>query len=656
MVKSKLDDTIDYIERKKLYEDDNDYDATVYELAIMNNRVLVALGKPKYTYIDKNIEFYPIYLIKKNKVLAQIGVYEFMSSNLPNILDIDGDVNLDLLYDPLLYSFTNHSLISQASLGLLNPDGEFVIEPGEENETESEEEEYFQPVELEKPEKLFDELPEQTKTDAEKEYTEYIDKSGAQWIQKYMHSNKYDIFANEGAGNCFFAAIKDGLARAGVKVTVEELRLKLSENVDQDTFDNYLKLYNGFVKEIDDIDYKIKQLSKENKDLQTHLKAAKDKKEQIIVVERGKTIHTEYTKLKNDKEVAKKLLEEFKFMKNITTLDKFSDVIKTCNFWADTWAISTIERLYGIKVILLSQEAYQHDDLANVLNCGQLNDSVLQARGVFEPKHYIMLSYTGDHYELITYKSRGALKFKELPYAIKKLIIDKCLEKNAGPYYIIPEFKELKEQLELELQIQPQEPEVIEIQHADYWDDDTVFQYYIKSNPKPLPGKGTGEKIGSEGVKAYSSLSAIPEWRRKLDDLWESPFELDGNRWLSVEHFYQASKYKNSSPQYYHLFSLDSDSEISRSPAMAKAAGSKNGKYEGKQLRPKNIVADADFFSLRKKSSLKAALQAKFSQNEELKSLLVSSKKAKLTHFIKGSPPETSVELMEVRYELNQNK
>ena len=650
MVKSKLDDSINYLEHKNIDEDDVNYDATMYELGIMNNRIIIALGKPKYTYIDKNIEYYSIYLIKKNKVISQIGVYEFMSSNLPNILDADGDINLDLLYDPLLYSFVNHSLIEKASLGLLSPEGELPIEQAEEEVSEAELE--IEEETLEKPENLYDQLPEQNKTDAEREYTEYIENAQAEWIQKYMHSNKYDIFENEGGGECFFAAIRDGLARAGVKVTVQELRLKLSENVDQELFDNYYKLYTGFVKEIEDIDYKTRELSKENKDLQAQLKTAKDKKEQIVILGRGKTISAEYNKLKDDKAMTKNLLEEFKFMKKIDTLDKLSDIIKTCEFWADTWAVSTIERLYGIKVILLSQESYNSGDLANVLNCGQLNDHILQARGVFEPKYYIMLNYTGSHYNLVTYKSRGALKFKELPYAIKQLIVDKCLEKQAGPYFIIPEFKQLKDELE----IPPEIPEVVEIQHANYWDDDTVFQYYIKSNPKPLPGKGTGEKIGPEGVKSYSSLSSIPEWRRKLDDLWESTFELDSHRWLSVEHFYQASKYKNSSPQYYYLFTIDSGSEISKSPIMAKAAGSKTGKFEGKQLRPKNIVADADFFSSRKKTTLKDALQAKFSQNEELRRLLLSTKKAKLTHFIKGSPPETSTELMEVRYELNENK
>jgi len=651
MVKSKLDDSIDYPEQNKLYEDDTNYDATMYEVGILNHRVIIALGKPKYTYIDKNIEFYPIYLIKKNRVLSQIGLFEIMSNNLPDILDIDGDINLELLYEPLLYSFVKSELIEKASMGLVDKEGMIETDISESSEGEEEISEFER--EIEEPDKLksFDELPEQTKTDAEREFTDYIEKTEAPWIQKYMHSNKYELVDNEGSGDCFFAAIRDGLARAGVKLTVNEMRNKLSENVDEETFNQYHTMYNDFKRQLDDINYKMRELSNENKQLKAQLDASKEKKDQIAIVERAKAVLKLFKKLKQEKVIAESNVNEFRFMKNIDTLDKFSDIIKTCNFWADTWAISTIERLYGLKIILLSEEAYESDDLANVLNCGQLNDPILEARGVFEPKYYIMLNYTGNHYKLVTYKSRGAIKFKELPYAVKQLVLDKCLEKKAGPYYIIPDFKQLRDGLD----IPPEMPDVVEIQHENIWNDETIFQYYIKSNPKPLPGKGSGEKIGSEGVKAYSDLSSIPDWRRKLDDLWESTFDLDGHKWLSVEHYYQGSKYKNSAPQYYNLFSLDSDSEISRSPAMAKAAGGKTGKFEGKQLRPKNIVADADFFGIRQKMTLKDALMAKFSQNEELKLLLLSTKKAKLTHFVKGSPPETSKELMEVRYELNKN-
>jgi len=652
MVKSKLDDSIEYTEQKNICKDDINYNAVMYEIVLYNHKIIIALGKSKYTFIDKNIEFYPIYLIKKNKVVSQIGVYEILSSTLPDILDSEGDISIEFLYQPLIYSFIENdkSIIEKASLGIIkDTDLDEITSTDESEGSENEEkDELILDIEQLAMKSL---LPEQTKEDSMKEYSEYIENKKAQWIQPFMHSNHYDVIENEGRGDCFFHAIKQGLARAGVKVSVDKLRLRLSENVDEETFNGYRSLYVQIKNELDEVTFKMKNLIKENKQLKTQLETSKEKKEQLSIIERAKAISTEFEKLKKEKLISEENLKEFEAMKDIDTLDKFSDHIKTCSFWADTWAISTIERLYNIKIILLSKEAYEHGDIANVLTCGQLNDSILESKGIFEPHYYIMLSYTGNHYELITYKSRGALKFKEIPYSIKKLIVTKCLEKNAGPYYIIPDFRNLKGELEFNA---VDIPEIIEIPPSNIWNDDTIFQYYIRSNPKPLPGKGSGEKIGPEGVKSYSALSSIQEWRRKLDDLWESEFVLDGHKWLSVEHYYQGSKYKNTAPQYYLQFSLDSNSEISKSPIMAKAAGSKTGKYEGKQLRPKDIMVDMSFFGDRQKQTLKSALMAKFSQNSELKTLLLSTKKAKLTHYLQGAPSETSNELMEVRYELSK--
>jgi len=569
-----------------------------------------------------------------------------MSTTLPDLLDIDGDINLQLLYEPLLYRFVekDSSVIANASLGIIENEDEVETDSNEDEDEDNESE----MKDLE--ELTLKELPEQNKEDSEKEKNEYTEKPDAEWIQPFMHSNYYDVIENEGKGDCFFYALKQGLARAGYKVSIDELRLRLSENVDEETFNGYRKLYNEIKSEHDDIMFKMKQFIKENKELKSQLETSKEKKVQLAIIERAKNIAKEYDELKRLKSMNNEMLNEFSNMKNLDTLDKFSDFIKTCEFWADTWAISTIERLYNVKIILLSKQAYESGDESNVLNCGQLNDSILESRGMFEPKYYIMMSYTGDHYELITYKSRGALKFKELPYDIKKLIVFKCMEKNAGPYYIIPDFRQLKGELE----ISPEIEEVIELPSRNLWNDETIFQYYIKSNPKPLPGKGSGEKMGPEGFKEYSTLSSIPEWRRKLDDLWESEFILDDHKWLSVEHYYQGSKYKKTFPQYYLQFSLDSNSDISKSPHMAKAAGGKSGKFEGKQLRPKNIIVDTDFFGDRQKQVLKEGLMAKFSQNEELKTILLSTKQAKLTRYLQGSPPVTATELMEIRYELSK--
>ena len=63
MVKSRLDRTIEYSELKGLDKTDNDFNASVYDIEIFEIDVEVALGKPKYTYIDKSVVYIPLYLI-----------------------------------------------------------------------------------------------------------------------------------------------------------------------------------------------------------------------------------------------------------------------------------------------------------------------------------------------------------------------------------------------------------------------------------------------------------------------------------------------------------------------------------------------------------------------------------------------------------------
>ena len=46
--------------------------------------------------------------------------------------------------------------------------------------------------------------------------------------------------------------------------------------------------------------------------------------------------------------------------------------------------------------------------------------------------------------KLIKYMDRATLSFKELPFRVKQLVCDKCLERLAGQISIIPEFIEFK--------------------------------------------------------------------------------------------------------------------------------------------------------------------------------------------------------------------
>ena len=361
---------------------------------------------------------------------------------------------------------------------------------------------------------------------------------------------------------------------------------------------------------------------------------------------------TYYNNKRAENTDTKELLKEFDFMKDIDNFDKFRELITTSKFWGDTWTLSTLEKKLNIKCIVLSEESFNSGDLDSIMQCGQINDSDIEGAELFKPDYYIMLSYTGNHYTLISYKNKGIFKFREIPFDIKSLIINKCLERNSGPYYLIPDFKKYKENIGLERDIgEPNEENVIN----DLYDKNIVIMFHAKSNKKPKVGKGSGEIIPITRMIEFNKLNKITDWRRKLGDDWMTPFTLDGKRWGSVKHYYLGSQYKKGFPDFSKEFSLDSGSDISKDIDIATAAV-ETGRYKKKVLRESNITIDPDFFEVglepRYKLERERAIEAKFTQNKDLKQILMETQKAKLVSFRRGKDPLVDEQLMKLRKNL----
>jgi predicted NAD-dependent protein-ADP-ribosyltransferase YbiA (DUF1768 family) len=146
------------------------------------------------------------------------------------------------------------------------------------------------------------------------------------------------------------------------------------------------------------------------------------------------------------------------------------------------------------------------------------------------------------------------------------------------------------------------------------------FVVFNKSSDKPYPGKGYNEELPEDKVELFKPLSLIHEWRKKLDDQWIAPFELDNYHWQTVEHYYQANKFKKFS-DFYYLFTLESNSAICKDPLLAIHAGSEDGKINRKKFRPNNITIDKKFDTISRRVLLNAQY-AKFSQHKDLKKIL----------------------------------
>ena len=75
----KKKETIDYKETTHLDLDDAGYKSPLYLIELFNKKYVISIGREKQTYSKYNIYYFPIYLIFKMKVFAQIGVYQIES-------------------------------------------------------------------------------------------------------------------------------------------------------------------------------------------------------------------------------------------------------------------------------------------------------------------------------------------------------------------------------------------------------------------------------------------------------------------------------------------------------------------------------------------------------------------------------------------------
>lgn len=661
MVVSKLNPSINYPELKRVDAEDVSKESTLYQIEVKGMEIVIALGSSKNTFANKNITYFPIYLVKTNNKVIQIGVYEIPSLNMLDYTDEDGDMDIDKLYDPLLYSFATGSMIDKIRLKLVEEKKPSNIGKEIEGKKSSKAKEIEVEQEIFIPQIRQDiftpnlriKLKEKMRPENSKIAKDYRDKYHEAktdlWMQKYMQNKNYSIIDNEGNGECLFATVRDAFRSIGQDTTIAQIRSKLSHEANQVLFDELKTRYTDVAQEIKSTKEQMINVKKQYDELRSRLGQTVDHDQQILLKTAATKLGQRFNELKRENIFANENISDYKYMRDIHTLEDLKRFIKTCNFWGDLWSISIMERIFNIKFIIMSSKYYLEGDMDNVLQCGNLVDPIIESRGDFNPEYYIILDYTGTHYKLIGYKDHYIFTFNEIPYDIKRIIVNKCMERNSGVFVYIKEFGHFKADV-LGIEEKPAVFEELgEARILNLYDENVILSFYSKSADKPAPGKGSGEKIPASRELEFVELAQIPHWRKKLSNFWEQSFMLDDHRWKTVEHYYQASKFKKNNPDFYLSFSLDSGTELSQDAEMAKGAGGKTGKFKGKRIRPKEVEMDADFMGTKRDIEMKRAQEAKFTQNDDLKQLLLATKNAKLEHYRRMQTPEVFDSLMQIR-------
>jgi hypothetical protein len=517
--------------------------------------------------------------------------------------------------------------------------------------------------------KLPSTLVEESKEESLRIKKEFKAAKTNKWVENFMKNNHYDIVETASNGDCYFDTIRIAFLQIGYKTTIEKLRAVVANNADESLFDFYKSQYRELGAQKDTVANEMKVLKKDTIDLKHRLAtiAKSDaNKNEIAAIQMQMTANKDRYNVLNE---FKDLLGNFNFMQNIESLEDLREYMKTSAYWADERAIAVLEKELNFKTVVFAEYNYRAGDLNWILddrkNYKKDRVFVCTTGEPIEPKFYILAEHSGRHYRLISYKQKYILTFSEIPYDVKIMIVIKCMESANSIYNRILAFRNFQAKLGVSVG----EPGFND-DDDDYDDDDNgddieqtggdgsakydpkiVLVYYYKSADGTEPGKGPHEKMPTEKYAEYAELflKRNREWRKKLDDYWPAEFKLDGLQWYSVEHYYQASKFRKAHPEFYKSFSLSGNPDISRDVEMARLAGSKTGAFKETQLRPTNIKVDSDFYGGRYREEREKALYAKFSQNDDLKKVLLNTHDAKLAKYVPKRKLETDQILMKIR-------
>ena len=123
MVVSKINNRISYPELKTVDPSDLENEATLYQIVVYDVDIIVAIGNSKNTYDKENVLYFPIYLVKHNKKVIQIGLYEIQSTDYLEYLDDSNNLDVEKLKNPLIYRFVNKQMLMELRL---EPDDETI--------------------------------------------------------------------------------------------------------------------------------------------------------------------------------------------------------------------------------------------------------------------------------------------------------------------------------------------------------------------------------------------------------------------------------------------------------------------------------------------------------------------------------------------------
>lgn len=174
---------------------------------------------------------------------------------------------------------------------------------------------------------------------------------------------------------------------------------------------------------------------------------------------------------------------------------------------------------------------------------------------------------------------------------------------------------------------------------------------FFSNSKHTYPGTGASEFLAEADRLAghFDALHEFMDFRQKMSNFYalEGGFLCAGKHWRTVEHCFQGRKFEEVAPDYAASFALESGSELSRADGgAARRAGSK----KQQPLTFEQLQA----WDVRKGDVMREALDAKYTQNHEMKAILLATRDAILVHRPPRSKLVIEYKLMAVRTKIRE--
>lgn len=112
----------------------------------------------------------------------------------------------------------------------------------------------------------------------------------------------------------------------------------------------------------------------------------------------------------------KDVMQDLGYMCTIHSTEGLRSFMRTSDYWADEYAIDHVEQHYRVKIMILDKRAAY---------AGRNPARFQLVSTPFKPRYYVILSYDGKHYELVTYRGQALFRISDLPAQVYMLFNDK---------------------------------------------------------------------------------------------------------------------------------------------------------------------------------------------------------------------------------------